>query len=1124
MKKFRKIMVFILLLAITVAGVLASPVLGIVAAAGSLIGATITLTKMPTKGEVNKEIYIPAGTSNDGAVKVSVTDPRGNKVELGEPVDHNGVQCYKLEPKMIGDYKVQYSTEASASHNATKSEVYKISVSGSKATLTFEDNTPFILPEKVGKDSALVLPYPKVSETGSEDDAVMGKHENVTITAKTPNHEALTLETKEIDGETYSVFKPAKNAEGETVYGTYAITYSYTNTQGIKVSKSYKINVSSNYSTEDQKITFTWSGSMPTSAVLGKEVELPKPVTVDSNSNNSSVATYTKVTVKYVKGEEETAVDVDSQKFTFTPMLEAKSGARYIINYDIYTLEDLNLSNMSSTNFEEYLKTVTPTLSRTYSLDNVTDSIAPVPTAVKDYEVTDGVVAEDMDDEDISYTIPTKARVDVDITIPAIYATDNYDEFNKLDLTRSIINEDKSTIASLDTAGEPETKELTALNYTTAKTNQSATVRFKQKGTYTIRYQAKDSSGNRKEISYKIVVMDTFADDVAPFITMPTLPSSTQPGETISFSAPKVVDYSKDHKKNPTDTSTDDNNVKTNVMFFYGEWDSSWDTLTATELDAKLTEKNAEKIAKDKDDETTYKFDVNAETSATALTVVVRTEDDARYSTGRTENHVSFEHRTIKIKNTNDSSAPALVGNAETILGTLRNTLNPAEAYGQNAEVTIPSLDFSDGDNTGYLTTSLMVLDKNGNEVEVSGITYNYDGTKLTMQNGKFVTTVAGEYMVVITATDIGGNSVIYSVPMNVKDTKAPTIEIDELKTTIEVGEKYILPSPVVVDDGEVIPNHSKMQVVMVGDNPSYKLVQETLEFTPLKKGTYSFKYVASDGVNTTESAVYTITATDTTKPVIELSDIVEPTLEKDAEIELPSFSATDANGIRSTSLTVKDPDGDVVSPVEGTEYKFKFTRDGVYTVEYKAVDLADNETVETYTINVGDCTEPTITLIKENNPRQNGYKIGDTLAIKLSGITVKDNKYNNGEAYDVESAIRDGKIIITLTKPDGSKVTFPQDNSNYTFKFETAGSYTLTYQAKDDAGNTATKQYTFEVKAETDNKSVSEQAWGIVLIVVSLALLCGVVIYFVKTKDVSSRDDKAKEKAKENAKKLSDK
>ena len=81
-----------------------------------------------------------------------------------------------------------------------------------------------------------------------------------------------------------------------------------------------------------------------------------------------------------------------------------------------------------------------------------------------------------------------------------------------------------------------------------------------------------------------------------------------------------------------------------------------------------------------------------------------------------------------------------------------------------------------------------------------------------------------------------------------------------------------------------------------------------------------------------------------------------------------------------------------------------------------------------------------------------------------------------------------------------------------------------MTYQAKDDAGNTATKQYTFEVKAETDSKSVSEQAWGIVLIVVSLALLCGVVIYFVKTKDVSSRDDKAKEKAKENAKKLNDK
>ena len=55
MKKFSKIMVFILMLAVSIASFAISPALGIVMASGTgLVGASIALTKMPTKGEVNK--------------------------------------------------------------------------------------------------------------------------------------------------------------------------------------------------------------------------------------------------------------------------------------------------------------------------------------------------------------------------------------------------------------------------------------------------------------------------------------------------------------------------------------------------------------------------------------------------------------------------------------------------------------------------------------------------------------------------------------------------------------------------------------------------------------------------------------------------------------------------------------------------------------------------------------------------------------------------------------------------------------------------------------------------------------------------------------------------------------
>ncbi|MGN1212822.1 MAG: hypothetical protein ACI4TZ_02150 [Christensenellales bacterium] len=1154
MKKFSKIMVFILMLAVSIASFAISPALGIVMASGTgLVGASIALTKMPTKGEVNKPVYLPKGTSNNSAdVTIKVTDPRGKAVELGSEnlvleADGEHAGQYKLIPTMVGNYKVQYTASAVTGYKATTSQQYIIKVTSSKATLSFDENTPFMLPTTIGENTSVVLPYPNISETGKEEDEVKGNYDTVKVVVKDANHDVVAEKTVTIDGKKYYVLTANKDAEENTIYGTYSVAYSYVNASGIRVTKSYSVNVSPNYTVDNQNITFTWEGSLPESATLGNEVKLPKPVTVDKNSNNASVLTYTKVEVNYLEnGEVKNTYDVDEQDFTFKPMDEAKNNNYYQIKYKIYTLEKLDLYKYFNENttatFADYIKDLQPTLERTYDLKNVTDNVNPTPVAVNAYEVSTSAagvksVADDIDTTDISYMIPSKARIGVEIELPAIYATDNFDEYGSLTLTRGIIYKATSTSTSdtttyVETASNTDIKDGDGndlLTFVKAEANEMSKVTFHQAGTYKIIYQARDASGNvNRDVVYKIVVPTdaNYADTVAPYITLTGLPNSVVNGETLSFAMPTVVDYEKDHDANPTSTSTVDSNVKTDVYYYFGDYVAGKEPSNA---DCFKIEKNA-------DDSTLYSFDVNA-TDQSKLTIVVRAEDDAKYTKnglgvdGADINNVSYAHKTINIYGLNDDDkAPELYdANSLETLATKLNDNGESENYGQGEEIIIfddsTEVKFSDKNTsgvnkTGNLVSNLVVYDANGNEIEVTGFTYEYDGSYITLKGGKIVTSVAGEYSVVITTTDVAGNSLINSVNFVVRDTKAPSIQVKGLKTTMELGTTYTLPTPIVVDDGKVIENKASMTVKFIEAPGNTGFQHESLSFTPSKAGTYSFVYVASDGVNKIESDVYTITVKDTVDPVIVLDENdaqVPLTAKVGVEVELPSFTAEDANGIKSLTLKVTNPDGDVVDPVEGKEFTFKFEKDGKYNVVYTAVDLAGNTAELEYTISVGDVVAPKFVIGDANKIINKTFKVGEKFSLVLDDVTVTDGD----KEYDVEDELdkTDGKVSITVISPDG-KTTKLQSTNNYSYTFESAGTYTLKYSATDEAGNTTEPiSYTFEVKGNANSSSITEQTWGVVLIVVSIALLAGVVIYFVKTKDKTDAKEKAKELAKKNKK-----
>ena len=1127
MKKIYKVMVFVLMLALAIGSAVVAPIT-LFAAGTALIGASIVLTKMPTTGKTNTTIQIPVGTTTTSGseVTVKVTDPHGKEVAT----TLNGDK-YEFVATMKGDYKVVYTASAVDGVAAqTTSEVYTIKVTEEDATLSFDTNSAFIFQNKVGATSKLVLPYPSV-QLESEDDAISGHYAgegttnaNISVTVKDPKHNTWSettsvqdytnpLSTVSIDGAKYYTFTPAKVTEGDaqnTVYGTYVVTYKYVNTDTNAVKYAQKtIQVSEGYSVENQKITFTWDGSLPESAVLGNELTLPTPVTVDENRGGTSVQTYTAVEVKYHNGDEVQKVEVDG--FTFTPMYEAKNGSYYELTYKIYTLEQLDLANY--TKLEDALAAAADkALVKTYTLSNVTDTEAPKPKAVNAYQVEDNKalaeeVIELLEDEDVSYAIPSKSRTQVEVVIPAIYATDNYSKYQDLTLTRTLIDENGVTY-SLD--GEETLNQTDDLKpkITQAEANANATVLFRTKGTYTVRYRATDKANNTAEVSYKIVVSDTLEDDLAPYIVLPTIDGTAKPTEKLTFAAATIVDYKDDHSTGATTTTTIDTNVKKDVYYFYGKADGT------TDFEAMLENDELTRVAKDATDTAKYTIVIHENPASNYLTIAFRAEDDGKYATSRTENNVAWKYKVVAIYSANDDEAPTIASDLTSMMLALDG------AHGQNEVVTLNSaIDFTDGNETQNLVASLSVTDKNGNKVNVSGLKYVYDGAKYSIEGGKIVTTVAGMYQVVITATDLAGNSLINSFQFEVNDTKAPVIEVDTIQTTMELGKTYKLPAPVVKDDNVIIENKAASQVEFGDDCPSYEFNQGTLEFKPKEEGTYTFRYVAEDQAgNKAASSYYTITVSDTISPQIVINETDEFYISETAEyknangevvnVSLPLFTADDAyNGIKSLTVSVKDPDGDEITvETKDDHYEFTPNKNGVFTVTYKAVDNANKTTTQVYSIKVGDVTAPTLSGVVAPVT----YNIGDTMSIQLANLSVVDD--TDGTTIGT-SAVNNNRLAITLTGPDGSEVELTKESDIYSYEFTTAGNYTLKYTVKDSAGNEDDVVYSFEVKAKSNSTSVSEIAWGTALIVASVALIAGVVVYFIRTKDPVEKAEKADKK-----------
>ena len=456
----------------------------------------------------------------------------------------------------------------------------------------------------------------------------------------------------------------------------------------------------------------------------------------------------------------------------------------------------------------------------------------------------------------------------------------------------------------------------------------------------------------------------------------------------------------------------------------------------------------------------------------------------------------------------------------------------------QGVETTLPTVTGKDKNNNNatvdvYTTVEVEYL--NGNTYE-----------PVTVTDYKFTPSKAGTYRIKYTVTDFYGNTYqkVYDPIENVRDTQAPTIQIvenytveedgsvtqdtidalvdakDSIPSIVATGTTVTLPAIFATDNVASFKDLSLRRLVKQGTDQIANLddtsvteyannkINESVQYTFDKEGTYTIIYRASDDLHTTADSLYSFTIvvkegfTDNIAPTITVKDFV--TDENGATIDRAEPGET-IRIVKPTVVDYEDPEdasnrntndtrptlqvfaqinsGEQVELAlsdEGDYYEYTIPEDasGELNIIYKAKDCSGNIGNGTNTnglvktlgiINTNETTAPTITNVQSDLGEKDQYTTVDLSGGVDSLIAVSDT-----EDTDVMLKVMitcDGEIVddaltmttITTKEGNGSTKTIAKAD----FVANKAGAYVVNYIAYDHAGNYTVQSTTFTVASK---------------------------------------------------------
>lgn len=1037
-----------------------------------------------------------------------------------------------IQPTIIGKgtYSVQYKVV-----NGDKtyySDAQQVQVKGVAYSWEFnaENTAKNIIPTITNHTSEYVLPLPKILNSLDSDASIeyttadLGNY--ITISRGGVDVSTDATVTRVADGKIY--FTPVLDGDDTE---TYIIKYKSKVTAF--ADRSYTVKVDKDYSSTAK---LEVSHNSFTNVQYGAVTTFPTANVTDKTHNKSNVEVNTTITIK--KGSETVAV-LEPNQYEYTFENESGSSNYYTVYYKV---EDAYGNTATSTAYSFTVR-----------------NRAPYQVSYADSYVTTGDNWEDNVVTDVDYLVPAEVGYG-GFYLPAIYAKDYVDSYEELTFSRKLVLSTDSTVyfdvdsddAEHGNAAYDATKSYNDRVLFKFPGETEEIIEKYAGATFKLEYYAKDKDGKEDcatIYTIKIANVDALSYNIDKnlIVNFPIINDAIDPNAELSFTTPTA-------KEEPADKELEaDSRIEVRTYYYYGDKTEIENTV-ANHISSVASDYNSNPENTDtynekygynfdsfistftpsttylnkltsKDGKTTIKLNAGEYSSQSKVTIFAVAIND--------QGQFVVKAREVAINNTNETDAPYIISASDTY----DLQLNGFTAFNQNYQVELPTVSFTDDLDSSLEVSVKCYVDTPDQTVGISIEQFIQDtlNKQWGIQTAKLTTTYAGTYYVVYTATDDAGNKVSYVSTFEVAKTEKAYIQVENgSNISKNIGEEVVF-NINLAGNGE----YSDIEYLVTwGENKPSGLGSLPNSFKFDKAGTYvatiSATYTMNGKKETAEPSV-TVTVT-VTEPDLKWEDGIDElltnrTADLDEKIELPIVSASE-NGVEinaTPKVMYTDKDGketeiEVKFDEESfNNYYFIAEKDGVYTVTYTAT-TDYNSVSKSYTVTCGDYYDPTVSI--SSNKLQ-----GSKVTYKGEDITLQVKSFKQETVDDVK---QDGKYILTLVategKGDDAKELFSYDikvslrdldankntvdlttdrysfeltgdncSSNGTNKWTITGvgSYELKLTVKDANGNSATKSISFKVVNKTQPKSIKDSVVGIILIVVSVVLLGGVILFF---------------------------
>ena len=1033
-------------------------------------------TKFSTNGSDTLYGYaLPKAEATKGTVEVTAK----NSARLTARVELGQDGCYYLVTTKPDKYEIIYTAENSSTSQKTTTRNVTVEIKTNGATLVMPENVPQIIPTVVYRGDTIVFPKATIEVDGQE---VAAESERITITLEDALGNKKTLES-EGGLQKYTIT--------ETDSGDFIVTYSYTE-NGNNLSNRQTFRVMTNTQDVELKYSDTLTSKLESMALeVGVEVSLPKPTVVNAKASDADVSdkVYTVVTVREPDGN-----TVEVTDFKYTP----KQVGNYRFSYKTVDFAG---------------NAVETSVAR----DNIKLSSNSIEVKVVDAYDTDATASADFDfdaQQSAEYAIDSvlyivDGQTSVVGEFPAILAQGGWNGFDNLQLTRSIWKNGNR----LGTLEAEHTVSGVAETYLP---NQIGKYEFSDEGTYEIYYQAryldddgKEISNTQKSIYFTFEVEKVSAlpteEDANLTLRVPSISTTAvlkNEGTTLTFNGPSVSDNY-------------DTRLNVEVTYKFNGID--------TVFDATKNEDGTYSIEVVKPND----VDVSAWNNVNTMTINFKATDFLGYST-QSEILVSV------LDFSSDDAAP-----------TLSNNVVEATYDNGSKLINLPTVSFSD---TATNISLVMYVMKDGKQVDSFNGNQSAERTA-TIDARTYEPTQEGKYTFVYVATDQNRNMAVFSLDCEVDFELGYSVAIESIANK-EYGTVINIPSLITVTKNGQIINFANSSIKVLSEvteddvaamTNNSLLIQVygacTLDGSGINgniicgEGDIYIKAWAKDDKGVCDftnnaSSLVKFNSTDSTNPEFTIeneisgSDVIASYEFADNSEgnthTLPWFnSISDLGGINEDSMKVELTYANSNTPfktftladADANNLEYTVTQEGKIKVVYSVADnVKGNTATRTFWIHVGDVLAPEI--IVANDAITSPSKVGESFSIALDKITF---------ANDTDlSKVDDLKIQV---KVNGNTVDTELDDQkkNVIFTAAEAGTYVITFDITDEAGNVATTiTKNIVIKSDSPNTVNSSTVWGTVMIVIALLVVAVVIFFFVKpTKSKSAKSKTVEKKTK---------